>query len=263
MVVPEHMDWHPDMEDYTQAKANLFRHQKPDDIAVYFAKNENSKKIADYSPGKKVPYYQAPGAYVRDDGMIVIGETEIISKNEVKLLGEHNLQNICAALTTVFEALGSVDKSEAVLSSFSGLEHRLELVRELEGVRYYDDSFGTTPQTAIVALQAFPEPKVVILGGSDKGLPFNELADAVVKDNVRHAIVIGKTAPKIAELLQSRGFSEITLGLEKMPDIVAAAHKTARPGDVVLLSTGCASFGLFKDYKDRGNQFKAAVKSLA
>ena len=263
MITKEHLDYHPNMDEYVEAKTGMFRHQKSDDIAVYFAKNEYSKKIADYSPGKKIPYYEAPGAFVREDGMIAIGQTEVINKKEVKLLGEHNLQNICAALTAVFEAVGSVDKAAAVLSSFSGLEHRLELVRELEGIKYYDDSFATTPEAAVVALKAFDGPKVVILGGSDKGLAFEPLADEVVKSNVRQVIAIGITAEKIADLLKSRGFTNIIPGLRTMPEIVAAARKAAQPGNVVLLSTGCASFGLFKDYKERGNQFKAAVRELS
>jgi len=263
MITAEHLDWHPDMEDYIRAKSNLFRHQKDDDIAIYFAGNEYSKKIASYSPGKKIPYYKPPGAYVREDGMIMMGETEVISKNNVKLLGEHNLQNICAALTAVFEAVGSVDKAQTVLSSFSGLEHRLELVRALGGIKYYDDSFATTPEATVVALKAFKEPKVLILGGSDKGLAFEPLADAVVKENVRQVIAIGQTAGKITELLNGRRFTAITGGLTTMPEIVSATRKAAQPGDVVLLSTGCASFGMFKDYKDRGNQFKQAVQELA
>ena len=262
MITEEHLDWHPDMEDYIQAKANLFRHQKPEDTAVYYSKNENSKRIANYSPGKKVPYYESPGALVRDDSMIAIGQTEVILKNEVKLLGEHNLQNICAALTAVFEAVGTVDKAKAVLSSFSGLEHRLELVRELEDVKYYDDSFATTPEAAIVALKALPQPKVVILGGHDKGLAFDDLAKAVTDNNVRKVIAIGLTAGKIAELLEKDGFTDVVMGLDHMSEIVKVAKQAAQPGDAVLLSPACASFGMFKDYKDRGDQFKSAVNSL-
>lgn len=263
MVVLEHMDWHTDMDEYSQAKANLFRHQSAEDIAVYFADSEYSTKIAAVSPGKKVPYFREPGARIREDGVIVIGdEVEIMPKSEVKLLGKHNLQNVCAALTAVSEALGGVDKAREVLSSFSGLEHRLELVRELGGIKYYDDSFGTTPETAIVALQAFTEPKVAILGGSDKGADFSSLAEAVTKNNVRHAVLIGDTAPAIEKNLRDRGFTSVTTGLAKMVDIVDAARSQAKTGDIVLLSTGCASFGLFKDYKDRGDQFKSVVNSL-
>jgi len=263
MVVPEHLDWHTDMSEYLAAKSNLFKHQTSSDTAIYFAGNENSSKIANASPGRKIPYYQKPGAYVREDGMVVIGEDEIMPKDGVKLLGNHNLQNICAAVTTVWQVQQNPEAIRQVLSSFSGLEHRLEFVREHDGVKYYDDSFGTTPETAIVALQAFSQPKVVILGGSDKGVAFDGLAGAVVKNNVRHAVLIGSTATKIKELLQARDFNNFSEGFNSMSSIVAAARQAAQPGDVVLLSTGCASFGLFKNYKDRGNQFKTVVRALA
>jgi UDP-N-acetylmuramoylalanine--D-glutamate ligase len=111
-------------------------------------------------------------------------------------------------------------------------------------------------------MQSFSGPKVVILGGSDKGIPFDGLVEAVIKNKVRHAIVIGTTAPKITELLEQRGFTSMTTGLTNMTDIVTAARSNGQSGDTVLLSTGCASFGLFKDYKDRGEQFKQAVLKL-
>jgi len=262
MIVPEHMDWHPDMDDYVEAKGNLFRHQKSDDIAIYFAENEYSTKIAGYSPGKKIPYFKEPGAYVRDDGKIVIDDTEIIDKSEIKLLGEHNLQNICAAVTAYWQVSNDVEAARQVLSEFTGLEHRLEFVRELDGVKYYDDSFGTTPETAIVAIKAFGQPKVMILGGSDKGADFDQMAMAVKESNVRHAIVIGQIADKITSSLDKAGFNDYSTGLTKMDDIVAKSKELAKSGDVVLLSAGAASFGLFKDYKDRGDQFKQAVKAL-
>jgi UDP-N-acetylmuramoylalanine--D-glutamate ligase len=270
MLVPEHLDWHPNLEDYIEAKANIFTHQKPEDLAVYFDSNEYSRALAFRSSGVKIPYYLTPGARVRSDGKIVITETEIeiITKDEVKLLGEHNLQNICAAITAAWFGLPDVDEQtkitamRQVLHTFTGLEHRLEFVREINGVKYYDDSFGTTPETAIVSIKAFSQPKVVILGGSDKEIPFDDLAKTVTENNVRHVVAIGDTGPKIAELLQQRGFSNITEGAQTMPEIVGAVQKAAQPGDVVLLSTGCASFGLFKDYKDRGNQFKQAVQAL-
>lgn len=263
MITPEHMDWHPSMEDYVEAKANLFRHQKKDDIAIYLPDNEYSTKIAGYSPGQKIPYYKPPGAYVREDGKIVIGDKEIIDKSDVKLLGAHNLQNICAAITAVWQVGRDIEVINKVLLEFTGLEHRLEFVRELHGVKYYDDSFGTTPDTAIVALKSFSQPKVIILGGSDKGAEFEKLAKYVKDSNVRHAIIIGQIADKITSALAEAGFTDITTGLTSMTEIVNKAKQLAQPGDVVLLSAAAASFGLFKDYKDRGNQFKIAVSELA
>lgn len=265
MITEEHQDWHTDVEEYIKAKANLFKHQKPEDVAIYFAQDENSKSIAAYSPGKKLPYFEKPGAFVREDGMIVIGDDErvLINKSEVKLLGGHNLQNICAACTAVFEAIGSLDKAKAVLYSFTGLEHRLELVRTLQGVKYYDDSFATTPDSTIVALKAFKEPKVLIVGGHDKGLNFDPAISEVLSSNVRHIITIGDIGPKIAKALADKGYKNITQGLKTMAEIVDESRRHAQSGDVVLLSCGTSSFGMFKDYKDRGNQFKEAVQALA
>jgi UDP-N-acetylmuramoylalanine--D-glutamate ligase len=137
-------------------------------------------------------------------------------------------------------------------------------VRELEGIKYYDDSFGTTPDTVIVALRAIVQPVVLILGGHDKGLDYKELIDEITSSNhVRHVIAIGKIGPKLAEMLRQKGFTAITEGLETMPDMVAEARKQAQPGNAVLLSSGTSSFGLFKDYKDRGNQFKEAMRALS
>lgn len=264
MITDEHLDWHPNMEEYVGAKTNLFTHQKKNDIAIYFADNELSQEIAGSSPGIKIPYFDAPGAMVKDEGLIVVGdpETEVIKSKEIKLIGEHNLQNICAAVTTVWQVAPNLEAIRQVLVSFGGLPHRLELVREIDGVKYYDDSFGTTPQTAIVAMEALVQPQVLILGGSDKGLAFEPMIEEAVKDRTRHVIAIGQTGPKIEQMLRDRGFTNITAGLSEMADIVGEARRVAQPGDVVLLSPGFPSFGLFKDYKDRGEQFRAVVEAL-
>lgn len=262
MVVPEHLNWHEDIEDYTAAKSQLFAHQTPKDTAIYFADSTLSHEIASHSPGAKVPFYANPGAYIADD-YIVIDDHQICHVNELKLLGEHNWQNACAAVTAVWQA-GAQDTTaiRSVLTTFSGLEHRIEFVRDVNGVAYYDDSFGTTPETAIVAIQAFKQPKILILGGSDKGVQFDELAKTVAANNVRHVVLIGETASAIEAALRNNGFTNVARGGETMPDIVHTAAELAKKGDIVLLSTGCASFGLFKDYKDRGNQFKLAVGAL-
>ncbi len=264
MVTKEHLDWHASVDEYVEAKTNLFSHQKKDDIAIYFADNEFSQQIAGSSPGQKIPYFAPPGAAVKDEGVIVVGdpETEVIKTEDIKLIGEHNLQNVCAAVTVMWQIAPGVEAIQKVLSTFAGLPHRLEFVREVNDVEYYDDSFGTTPETAIVAMKALIQPQVLILGGSDKGLEFEPMVEEAVKDRTRHIITIGQTGPKIEQMLRDRGFDKITAGLSKMTDIVTQARRVAQPGDVVLLSTGCASFGLFKDYKDRGEQFKAAINEL-
>lgn len=262
MVVPEHLNWHEDMDEYTGAKARLFEWQSSDDVAIYFAENDLSREIASAGAGRKLPFYRSPGAFVNGN-MITIDGAEICTTDELKLLGAHNWQNVCAALTAYWQVDQNIDAAHSVLTSFSGLEHRLEFVRELNGVKYYDDSFGTTPETAIVAMQAFAQPKVVILGGSDKGAQYDELAQAVKTANVRKALLIGDQADHIQAALEKAGFTEYQTGGTNMQEIVATARAVAQDGNVVLLSTGCASFDMFKDYKDRGNQFKEEVSKLS
>lgn len=261
MVVPEHLDWHADPAEYFAAKTHLFRWQTAEDVAIYFAGNDESKRIADSGAGQKIPYYQAPGAAVLNEA-IVIDDQVVCRLDEIKLLGAHNWQNVCAAVTAAWQITQDITAFRSVIAGFSGLEHRLELVATSNGVAYYDDSFGTTPETAIVALQAFSQPKVIILGGSDKGVHYDELAQAVVDNNVRHVIAIGATGPAIAAALLARGYNNGLSEAATMPEIIKTAALVAEPGDVVLLSTACASFDMFANYKDRGEQFKAAVGLL-
>jgi UDP-N-acetylmuramoylalanine--D-glutamate ligase len=261
MVVPEHLDWHHDMAEYVTAKQQLFRWQTNEDYAIYYSYNEYSQAIVSISPGTKIPYMVTPGAFVENELITMAGQT-ICSTHELKLLGVHNQQNVCAAVTAVWQITQNVDAIKAVLTSFGGLEHRLEPVRELNGVSYYDDSFGTTPETAIVALDAFLQPKVIILGGSDKGATYDELAVAVSRSNIRKVILIGEQAPSIQQALEAAHVTNFMAGGSSMSEIVATARSVAQEGDVVLLSTGCASFDMFKNYRDRGDQFKQAVKSL-
>lgn len=272
MLVPEHLDWHATKEDYYAAKANLFAHQTADDRLVYNGGNGTTTKVVASSPASKIPYYvplagqenrKTNGAYVADN-TIYYGDTEICSTNEVALLGRHNLENVCAAISAAWPIIdGNIEVIKKVIAEFTGLEHRLELVRELAGVKYYSDSFATTPEATIAAVRSFEQPKVLILGGIDKGIPFFDLVGELTRTDLRQVLCIGTTGPKIAEMLRSRGVDNVIAGGANMTEIVANAQKAAQPGDVVLLSTACASFDMFKNYKDRGNQFKQAVQVLA
>jgi UDP-N-acetylmuramoylalanine--D-glutamate ligase len=271
MITPEHLEWHDDMTEYVEAKANLFRHQKKDDVAIYFENNDYSKRIAGYSPGVKIPYFYKPGAFVRADRKVVVGpeETEVIGLDEIRLLGGHNHQNVCAALTAVwFSLIEAEDQlkvraAHQVLSTFSGLEHRLEFVKEVDGVGYYDDSFGTTPDTARVAIKAFVQPVVLILGGYDKRLDYTELIEDIAEHGrVRHVVTIGQIGPQLAEKRRKNKPAPLPYVWVTRPQFFIAGVRGPPPGDAVLLSAGTSSFGMFKDYKDRGNQFKTAVQAL-
>jgi UDP-N-acetylmuramoylalanine--D-glutamate ligase len=249
MVVPEHLNWHTDLAEYLAAKQQLFRWQTEKDFAIFYAANDFSREIASSSRAEKIPYMETPGAFVEDELIVMAGQT-ICPTSELKLLGAHNYQNVCAAVTAVWQITQNTTAIKSVLTTFSGLEHRLE-------------SFGTVPETAIVALEAFTEPKVVILGGSDKGADYTALAQAVIKNNVSKVLLIGEQADRIQQALNQVGFSDYMPGGANMTDIVHTAYSVAEPGDVVLLSTGCASFDMFKNYKDRGEQFTKAVQALA
>ncbi|MBI2622826.1 MAG: NAD-binding protein [Candidatus Levybacteria bacterium] len=197
-------------------------------------------------------------------GQAPISEEEIISVDEILLPGAHNLENVCAAVMAAFLAGVSKQNIVSVLKTFKGLEHRLELVREVGGVRYYDDSFSTTPETAIAAIQAFKNPEILILGGSSKNSDFTELGRVISEaKNIKAIIGIGKEWKRIKERIKNHE-SRIMVaeGTKNMQQIVQAASKVAQPGDVVILSPACASFDMFKNYKDRGEQFKKEVNKL-
>ncbi len=271
MVVPEHQDWHKGIKEYYDAKSQLFANQTETDRAIFNAASDISRKVVNVSKGSKIPYYVPPkgqlantvaGAYVEGDQICMEG-TIICNVSDVGLLGRHNLENICAAIAAVWPQLhNNIAAIKLAIHDFTGMEHRLEFVREVNYVKYYNDSFATTPEATVAAIRAFEQPKVVILGGIDKGIPFYDVVSEVINSHVRRVIVIGKTGEKIMELLIARGYEKITLGGTNMTEIVHAAQKEAQPGDVILLSTACASFDMFKDYKDRGNQFKEVVNSL-
>ncbi|HEX7368133.1 MAG TPA: UDP-N-acetylmuramoyl-L-alanine--D-glutamate ligase [Candidatus Saccharimonadales bacterium] len=277
MVVPEHLNWHASMYEYILAKSQLFEHQTPGDSAIYFSGSKNSEQIAAAGKGRKIPYFAPPGAAI-DNGAISISGQVVCPTSEIKLLGRHNWQNACAAVTAAWEAgLRDTQAMRAVLTSFAGLEYHLEFIRDLNGVQYYNDSFGTTPETAIVALEAFQQPKVLILGGGYKGVSFDELA-RVLKDNtVRRVVLIGNpdypddakrqtAAPELEAALRAQHFDTVTSlvrpGGADMREIVEAAQKAAQPGDIILFSTACNSFDMFNNYKERGAAFTAAVKAL-
>ncbi len=263
MVQPEHLDWHGDEEDYIKAKSNLFAHQAEQDIAIYYAENVTSHKIASASPGRKITYYAEPGAYVQG-GKIMIDETVLCRTDELKLLGQHNWQNACAAVTAFWQVTRAPDVIRGVLTTFTGLPHRLELVRELDGVRFYNDSFGSDPYATMAALDAIPGHKVTIVGGYERMIPLEEFAQHVKNSkDLRSLLLIGQSAARVAESLQKVGFSNFRVTTAKtMPEVVNEARELAQKGDAVVLSPGFASFDMFKNFEDRGLQFKQAVNDL-
>lgn len=278
MIAEEHLDWQTDMYEYISAKKQIFAHQQPNDVAIYNAKNVYSTELVTASPAHTKISYDAPeeetepveftdGAYV-EGKHIKMYDKKVISLGDIMLKGRHNLQNVCAAIAATWNIIDQKPKIiKKAIRGFIGLPHRLENIGTYSGVTFVDDSFGTTPETAEVAIKAFPEPKVLILGGSDKNSNYTNLINTINNSNIRHIVAIGNMGPKILSLLdQSPNNKNIPYTQIKtsqtMEDIVATALQFAQPGDVIMLSTACASFDMFKDYIDRGNQFKAVYQNL-
>ncbi|MBU2632337.1 UDP-N-acetylmuramoyl-L-alanine--D-glutamate ligase [Patescibacteria group bacterium] len=270
MTVPEHLNYHENMEEYVEAKRNLVRFQKSSDYAIlnydYPASNESDiltdGKVYKISRENQVlseaVFIKNKTIWFRENGK----EEFVIDCKDILLKGEHNLENVSAAIIAS-KILGvSVPKIVSVLKTFKGLEHRLELVSIVEDVKYYDDSFSTTPETAIAAIKAFKEPEILILGGSSKNSDFKELGEVISNaGNIKAIIGIGQEWEKIKPEIKDVRIILVE-GAKTMSQIVAAASKIAKPENVVLLTPACASFGMFKNYKERGEQFKQEVFRL-
>lgn len=262
MIEADHLDVHADMQDYVNAKANIARHQQAGDRVVFNHTNAYSRSIADQSVANQIPYPSEVAAHVAD-GAFWYGEVRLCDVTALTLPGRHNLDNACAAIAACWPWVQDGSMIAEGLATFTGLPHRLKFVREVNGVRYYDDSIATTPGSAIAATFAFEQPKILILGGSSKGADFTELAQVVGDQDVRQVFVIGDEADRIEAALAAHSVQVVNLGVRiAMPEIVAAARAAAQPGDVVILSPACASFGMFKNYADRGDQFVVAVNEL-
>jgi len=267
MIEPDHLNVHASMEDYVNAKRNIRAHQSVNDICVYHPTNRYSKDIAlSNSSGKAIRYGIADdgGVYERDGEFIQNGEI-ICSTELLQLLGYHNIENACAAITVATAHGVTIDAIEEGLRSFKGLPHRIEFVRKVEGIDYYNDSFSSAPGATVAAIKSFTQPEIVILGGVDKGADFNELAETLSKrNNIKEVVIIGEIKQKLAEILNSKStnLKVSLLDSKTMEEIVQYSKSVANSGDVILLSPGCASFDMFKDFYDRGDQFKNIVNKL-
>lgn len=265
MVVPEHLNWHSDMNDYKAAKAHLFAQQNSDDVAIYYAQSPDSKEIASHGAAQKVPYYATSGASIENDSVVIDG-TRMCHTNELKLLGKHNWQNVCAATTAVWYAgVRDANIIRSVVTTFRGLPHRIEPLRTIGDVTYYNDSFASTPDATIAALEAIPGKKVLIMGGFDRGLPLEHVPKAFIQhaETLRKVMLVGASAKRLAATCDAGGFDGYEVCSEKtMAAIVARATVLAESGDAVVLSPGFASYDMFKNFEDRGEQFRKVVESL-
>lgn len=274
----DHLDVHDGFEDYVAAKMNIAKNQTENDFFIFNVENpivlKNVENLKNQLKAELQPFQNYNLAHIQENyflwGDEVLFETDIL-----KIPGKHNQKNACAAMIATFDFLREkgfeieeiFDFWREGLSKFTGLPHRLKFVREFEGVRFYDDSIATTPGSAIAALNSFEKPKILILGGSNKGADLSELIEKITKmpeQELRKVILMGAESEKLSQKLISSGFERfINLGTKtNMQEVVKTAFENAKSGDVVILSPAHASFDMFKSYVDRGEQFVENVNLL-
>lgn len=274
MIAPEHLNWHADMDEYITTKQNLFRFQNVNDLGVFNRANAYSEQVASVSAAHMLSYevpspgadpHARTGAYLLGD-TIYMDSTPVCKASDVALLGRHNLENVCAAIAATWHIIKQdIQVIQHVVRNFTGLPHRLEFVREVDGVKYYNDSFAAAPDAAMAAMNAIPGTKVVIMGGFDRQLPLDGLVHTVVshQEDIRTVLLIGASAQRVAEALDTASFSKYEIvAATDIAAIIQKARGISQPGDSVILSPGFPSFDMFKNFEDRGLQFKAAVQAL-
>ena len=271
-IFPDHLNVHKSYEEYQDAKKSIFRNQTEEGIVILNKDNEITEKFADEVKGKVIFFSSTKKlkngyVYDREDGFIkkcTDGKCEkILNKNDIKLRGIHNYENICAALAAT-ETVASKEAQIEAVKNFKGVEHRLEFVREIDGVKYYNDSIGTSPASTIAGLNAFDENIILLAGGSDKGLDYKEIGEVIAK-KVGTLILTGPTAQKIEEATKQALSEEKSIKIihtNNLEESVKVAKEKAKEGDIVLLSPASASFDAFKNFEERGNYFKTLVNNL-
>lgn len=274
----DHLDVHDGFEDYVAAKMNIAKNQTENDFFIFNAENpivlKNVENLKSQLKAELQPFQNYNLAHIQENHFLW-GDEALFETDILKIPGEHNQKNACAAMIATFDFLREkgfgieeiFDFWREGLSKFTGLPHRLKFVREFEGVRFYDDSIATTPGSAIAALNSFEKPKILILGGSNKGADLSELIEKITKmpeQELRKVILMGAESEKLAQKLISSGFERfINLGAKtNMQEVVKTAFENAQSGDVVILSPAHASFDMFKSYVDRGEQFVENVNLL-
>jgi len=271
-VTPNHLDRHAGMADYTAAKQRILDFQNDKDVAILNREDSGSFELKAAVKGRLVTFglqkSDLPGMFLNGEMISVCEDATIrplFSKKLVELRGEHNLINVIAAAAIAWSAGIPVEAMSAALVGFTGVPHRLEYVRTYKGARWYNDSIATAPERTIAALRSFDEPLVLLLGGRDKNLPWEDLVH-LVTERVDHLVIFGEATPKISAALSAApvtGLPETTTICAGLEEAVKAAADVSGNGDVVLLAPGGTSFDEFRDFEERGDRFKQWVNKLS
>jgi len=279
-ITPNHLDRHSTMEAYVAAKAHILAEQGPGDVAVLSLDDAVTRQMGEEilrlaqndGPGRRVVWFSLAGsvqegAFLRGAELVLrlAGREAVVCRaDEVKLIGRHNLANLLAACALAGAAGAPVKAMRQIATTFAGVEHRLEMIRERAGVRWYNDSIATTPERAVAALRAFEAPVVLLAGGRDKHLPWEEMA-ALAWRKVRHLILFGEAAGLIERAMRAASGAERACEIHQagtLEGAVEMAAQLAQPGDVVLLSPGGTSFDAYRDFVARGEHFRKLVQAL-
>ena len=266
-LAPNHLDMHKDMQEYIDAKKNIFTHQNSNGILVVNRENDITYEFEDEAKGEVREFSSKrvldKGAYY-NNGSLFIDNKEICKKEDIVIKGMHNVENYLSAFAATKDDV-SIEVMKKVAESFSGVEHRCELVRELDGVKYYNDSIASSPTRTLAGLKAFERKVIIIVGGYDKHIPFEPLAEEGYP-YIKELILMGATKNKIYDVFkkleEEKGIKVNMHFVEDLNEAVLKAKELATSGDIVTLSPACASFDMFPNFAVRGNKFKEIVNNL-
>ena len=268
-ITPNHLDRHPSMEHYTQSKANLIRYQGVGDWAILNADDPGSRPLDELVRGRVLYFGHLAagqeGAYQSGDQLVLRlagGEQPVLTRAEVPLRGDHNISNVLTAIAVAAACGVATPILAEAIRAFRAVEHRIEFVREIGGVSYYNDSIATAPERTLAALRSFTEPVVLLAGGRDKHLPWGDLAREIAR-RCRAVLVFGEAAGLIGRALAATPGAPPAVDCATVEEATRRAAGLAQPGDVVLLSPGCTSYDQFRDFEERGCLFKDVVRSWA
>lgn len=266
-ITPNHLDMHKSYEEYIDAKKNIMRYQSENDILVVNEGNEVTKAVGEEAKCTVRSFSAKCNAFVKSEqGNIYYGNEKVLEIDKIKIPGMHNAENYMAAIAAVHDFVGK-DTIQKIASEFGGVEHRLEFVRELDGVKYYNSSIDSSPNRTVNALSVFKEKVILIAGGKDKGIPYDAIGEPI-EEKVKVLVLIGATSDKIYDAVmknaQEKHINSAVkiLRAESYEQAVDMARENAENGDNVILSPASTSFDRFKNFEERGNLFKKIVNEL-
>ncbi len=260
-ITPNHLDYHKNYQEYIDAKMNLLYYQNAENLAVLNLDNEVTAKAAETVRGKCLTFSRTQKADICLEGdMITVFDEPVLDIRDIRIPGMHNVENYMAAIGAVYPEVGK-DVICRLAKEFGGVAHRIEFVRELDGVRYYNSSIDSSPNRTINTLRVFSQPVVLIAGGKDKGIPYDDLGPAI-RERVKALVLIGATAKVIGEVARKSATDVPIIYAESYEEAVLQAKEQASAGDVVLLSNASTSFDMFRNFEERGNLFKELVNRL-